>query len=321
MSSALQLILPINFTVLNVFFIALISALQIFVKYKNYSKILKWTCIFVLAYPIIVFIVKAPLLPIIKATFLPHIEFNYQFLFLITGIFGTTISPYMFFWQASQEVEEDHERGLINYEGRPRIKKEDIFRIRTDTVIGMLVSQIVTWSIIVVGAAVLYQHNVHDVKNATDAAKLIEPLVQSFPNAGFVAKLIFAIGIVGLGIVAVPILGGSSSYGICEILNIKHGFNLKFKTGKTFYLIIIFSMLIGTLINYIGIDPFKILVYSAVINGVLAVPLIFIIGIIARNETIMGKNKSGLLSEIFVWLTFICMLLSAVCMFFTIGKK
>ncbi len=320
MAAALQLIVPINFTVLILFFVIFIAAMQITIKYKTYSKYLKWSCLVVLAYPITVFVVKAPLWTVLKATFVPHIEFTYQYLFLVTGLFGTTISPYMFFWQASQEVEEDHERNLISIHKRTRIKQTDIFRIRMDSIVGMIISQIVTWSIIVVGGAVMYEHHVHDVKNAADAAKLLEPLVQNFAYSGVVAKIIFSIGIIGLGLIAVPILAGSGAYGVCEVLKIKHGFNLEYKTGKTFYLIMVISMLIGILINYIGIDPFKALIYSAVINGVLAVPLIFMIAIIARNEKIMGKNKSGLLSEIFIWFTFLCMLVSAISMFVTFGK-
>lgn len=321
MAAALQLIVPINFTVLILFFVIFMTAMQVFVKYETYSNYLKWSCLVVLAYPLTVFVVKAPLLPVLKATFVPHIEFSYQYLFLVTGLFGTTISPYMFFWQASQEVEEDHERNLISKRGRTRIKKSDIFRIRLDSIVGMVVSQIVTWSIIVVGAAVLHEHQVYDVKNAAEAAKLLEPLVHASAYSGLIAKVIFAVGIIGLGLIAVPILAGSGAYGICEVLKLKHGFNLKFKTGQTFYLIMLVSMLIGILINYIGIDPFKALIYAAVINGVLAVPLIFMIAIIARNEKIMGKNKSGLLSEIFIWFTFLCMLASAISMFATFGNK
>ncbi|MHB1948112.1 MAG: NRAMP family divalent metal transporter [Gammaproteobacteria bacterium] len=321
MAAALQLIIPINFTVLVVGFLIFIISLQIFIKYKTYAKFLKWLCLIIFAYPITVIIVKAPLIETLKSTFIPHIEFSYQFLFLITGIFGTTISPYMFFWQASQEVEEDHERNLVSKKGRTRIKQTDITRIRIDNIIGMFISQIVTWSIIVVGATVLHQHGIHDVKNAAEAAKMLEPLVHNFPNAGLIAKVIFATGIIGLGLIAVPVLAGSSAYGLCEVLKLKQGFNLQFKTGTAFYMIMFGSMLIGILINYIGIDPFKALVYAAVINGVLAVPLIFMIAMIARNKSIMGKHKSGLLSEIFIWLTFLCMLISAVSMFATFGRK
>ena len=274
-----------------------------------------------LAYPITIIIINAPLLEIAKTTVIPHIEFNHQFLFLITGIFGTTISPYMFFWQASQETEEDHARKLVAKDGHTRIKIKDIKRIQFDNFIGMLTSQIITWSIIVVAATVLHAHNIMDVKTAAEAARMLEPLVKNFPNAGLVAKIIFSIGIVGLGLIAVPVLSGSCAYAICELLNLPRGLNLKYESAKTFYGIILISSSIGILINYIGIDPMKALVYSAVINGVLAVPLIFIITLIGRNEKIMGKHKSSLISQIFMWITFFSMFISAISMFFTFGKS
>lgn len=316
MAAAAQLIIPVNFTVLVVFFIAFISAAQIFIGYEKYTKILKWLCLTMLAYPLTIMIINAPFLEILKATFVPHIEFNYQFLFLMTGIFGTTISPYMFFWQASQEVEEDHARGLVKKSGEVRIRKKDIKRIRLDNVIGMLISQITTWSIIVVAATVLHAHQITDVKNAADAARMLEPLIQGFPDAGLIAKIIFSIGIIGLGLIAVPVLSGSCAYAICELFDLPRGLDLKFKSGKIFYLVMLSVTFIGILVNYIGIDPIKALVFAAVINGVLAVPLIFMIIIIGRNKKIMGKNKSGIISQIFTGITFFCMLCSVVGLFF-----
>ena len=306
MAAATQLIIPVNFTVLILFFVVLITTTQIFIGYKKYRNFLKWLCITMLAYPITIIIIRAPFLEIVKSTFMPHIEYNYKFLFLITGLFGTTISPYLFFWQASEEAEEDHEKKLVKL-GRPQIKTKDIQRIRLDNFIGMVASQITTWSIIVVAASTLHAHNITDVKTASDAAKMLEPLVQNFPNAGLMAKIIFSVGIIGLGLIAVPVLSGSCAYALCEVLNLPRGLNLKYKSAKTFYGIMVGFTVIGVLINYIGIDPIKALVYSAVINGILAVPLIFIITLISRNKKIMGKYRGGLLSQWFLWITFTCM--------------
>jgi Mn2+/Fe2+ NRAMP family transporter len=184
----------------------------------------------------------------------------------------------------------------------------------------MLSSEIVTWSIIVVAATVLHKHGITDVKSPADAAKALEPFVQTFPHAGYLAKLIFAVGIIGLGLLAVPVLAGSAAYALGETLGWKVGLNHKFKQAHGFYGIIILSVAVGALLNVIGVNAIKALVYAAVLNGVVAVPLIFLIAVIARNEKIMGDYKSGMWSQIFVGLTFIGMALAAVTMFFTMGK-
>lgn len=317
MTEATILIFPLNFTFTLLVFSVIILLAEIYIGYRKYANILKWLCLSLLAYPITIFVVNAPVDEILKATFIPHIEFNYQYLFLLTGLFGTTISPYMFFWQSSQEVEEDHKKKLISHNGKTRIKQSDMFKIRLDTVLGMLFSQITSWCIVVVAGTVLHAHHVADIKSAADVAKMLEPLVHYFPHAGLIAKIIFAIGIVGLGLLSVPVLAGSAAYAVCDAFNLPQGLNRKFSTAKWFYNVMIIAVFVGILINLFSIDPFKMLVYAAVLNGVIAVPLIFMIAIIARNKKIMGKYKSGWLSEVFVWLTFMGMFVSAVSMFFT----
>ena len=181
----------------------------------------------------------------------------------------------------------------------------------------MLSSEIATWCIIVVAATVLHANGVTNIATAADAARAIEPLVHTFPYAGFLAKLIFAIGVVGLGLLAVPVLSASASYAVAETLNWRESLNLKLKRAHGFYGVITIATIVGLMINFIGIDPIKALVYTAVFNGVAAVPLIFIIGKIARNEKIMGEHKSGNISNILVWGTFIIMGAAAIAMFFT----
>jgi Mn2+/Fe2+ NRAMP family transporter len=184
----------------------------------------------------------------------------------------------------------------------------------------MLSSEIVTWSIIVVAAAVLHKNGVTTIKTPADAARALEPFVHTFSNSGFIAELIFVIGIVGLGLLAVPVLAGSTAYALGETFGWKVGLDHKFKEARGFYGIIIATSVVGALFNVIGINPIKALVYCAVINGVVAVPLIFLIAITARSEKIMGKHKSGIWSQLFVGLTFVGMGLAAVTMFFTAGK-
>lgn len=317
MAEATRLIVPANFTVLALLFTVAMLLLEVLVTYRKYARFLKFLCLSLLAYPITVFIVRENWWTILKATFVPHVEFSFEFLFIITGVLGTTISPYLFFWQASEEIEEERAKHLTRRNGAPLINKRFMHNLRVDNFFGMLFSEIATWSILVVSATVLHAHGVTDIKTAADAAKALEPLVQTFPHAGYLAKLIFAIGIIGLGLLSVPVLAGSAAYALSEAFNWKEGLYLKFKRAHGFYGVITIATLIGLCINFIGLDPIKALVYSAVINGVIAVPLIFVIALIARDEKIMGNFKSGLLSNLFVWITFVGMAIATIAMFYT----
>lgn len=319
MAAAAQLIIPAPFFVLTLTFTAIILLLEIFTSYKTYSKILKWLAITLLAYPVTLFIVHQPWPTILKASVTPHFEFSFAFLFIITGVLGTTISPYMFFWEASQEVEEDKEKHLLK-KGKAMISWISVRRMRLDNGFGMLFSEFATWSIIVVGATVLHNSGVKDVTTAADAAKALEPLVHSFPHAGFLSKLIFSVGIVGLGLLAVPVLSGSAAYSVSEAFKWKASLNLKLKNAPGFYGVIIAATIVGLFINFIGIDPVKALVYAAVLNGVAAVPLLFLIIKISSNEKVMGEFKSGWLSKIILWVTFAAMAAAAIAMFYTIFK-
>jgi NRAMP (natural resistance-associated macrophage protein)-like metal ion transporter len=320
LAAAAQLVIPLNFVILTLGFTALILILEIFTSYRVYSRILIWLALSLMAYPLTVFIVHQPWHTIFVATFFPHVELNFEFFFIITGVLGTTISPYMFFWQASEEVEEEKAHHLTSRYGRPVIGAKFIRNLRIDNFLGMVFSEIATWSIIVVAATVLHNNGVTNVTSAADAAKALEPLVQTFPYAGFLAKLIFAIGIIGLGLLGIPVLSGSAAYALTEAFNMKEGLNLKLKRAHGFYGVITIATLIGLMINFIGIDPIKALVFTAVFNGVAAVPLIFLIARIARNRKIMGENRSGWLSNTVVWITFMVMLASAIAMFYTLAR-
>jgi len=317
MAAAAQLLVPASFVTLTLFFTLLILILEVFTSYRSYARILKWLAITLLAYPITLFIVRQPWLTILKATVLPHFELNFSFLFIITGVLGTTISPYMFFWEASQEVEEQKEWERLSHH-KPKVSRGQIKRMRIDNTFGMLFSEFTTWSIIVVSATVLHNSGVTDIRSASDAAKAIEPLVHTFPNAGFLAKLIFSIGIIGLGLLAVPVLSGSVGYATCEAFNWKSGLNLKLKRAPAFYAVICISTLIGLLINYSGVDPVKALVYAAVLNGIAAVPLLFLIIRITSNRNIMGEFKTKLFSKILLWFTFVTMGAAAIALFYTV---
>ncbi len=310
MASSLQLVTPFDFTPLAIGITISILILEIFTSYRSYSKILKYLALTLLAYPLTLLIINAPWSTILASTFIPHIEFNFAFFFIATGVLGTTISPFMFFWQASEEVEEEREQKLIKH-GIPKISVRFIKNMRFDTVMGMIFSQFGSWAIIIVAATVLHSHGVTDIKTAADAAKALEPLVSTFPNAGYLAKLLFTTGIIGLGLLGVPIMAGSAAYAIAEAFNFKDGLNLKFKQAHGFYGAITIATLVGLLINYIGIDPMKALVYSAVLNGFVSVPLIYLIAKISSDKKIMGKYQSNILSRTFIWLTFLGMAAAA----------
>lgn len=316
MAEAARLLIPLPFTVLALFFTALVLVLEVFTSYKVYSRILKWFALALLSYPLTVLIVSRPDLSLLKATLIPHLELNFPFIFLVTGVIGTTISPYMFFWQASTEVEEEKAHHLIDREGKPHFSASYLRNVRLDNLVGMISSNVATWSIIVVGATVLHQNGLTDIRNAADAARALEPLVQGFPNAGILAKTIFASGIIGLGLLAVPVLSGSAAYALSEAFDWREGLNLKFRRAHGFYGVITIATIFGLLINYIGIDPFKALILTAVINGLVAIPLIFFIIRLSSSQKVMGEYKDGLLSQIFLWLTFFVMTAAAVGLFF-----
>jgi NRAMP (natural resistance-associated macrophage protein)-like metal ion transporter len=309
MAASTQLIIPgISFNVLAIGFSAVIIILQVLIPYHTYIKILKWLALALFAYFITAFLINVPWATVLKATLIPKVQFNSSFLYIIVGIFGTTISPYLFFWQTSNVVEDEiSTHRLPQRGGTPKVSKSYIKNMRIDTAVGMLFSNVSAWFIIVVGAVILNQAGVVNINSAADAAKALEPLVHTFPNAGFLAKLIFATGVIGIGLQSIPVLAGSSGYAVAETFSWKEGLYRKFKQSRAFYFVIIFGTLAGLLFNFIGFDPIKALVFTAVFNGIAAVPLIFVIAKISSREDIMGVHKSGWISKLGLWIAFVVM--------------
>ena len=309
MAASTQLIFPsLPFPFLAAAFAVLMIVLEVFVSYHSYVRLLKWLALALFAYVITAFLVNVPWGDALRATLVPHIEFNNTFLYIIVGIFGTTISPYLFFWQASNVVEDEiAEHRLAQKGGMPRLTKPYLRRLRIDTVIGMLFSNVSAWFIIVVGAVVLGAHGVTNINSAAYAAKALEPLVQGFPNAGYIAKIIFAVGVIGIGLMAVPVLAGSSSYAISETFSWHEGLFRKYKQAREFYLVIALGMLIGLSFNFIGLDPIKALIFTAVFNGIAAVPLIYFIARLSSRSDVMGEYKSGVWSKAGLWAAFAVM--------------
>ena len=319
-AAAAQLVVHVPFWVLAVGTTLALVVSEVLVPYKKYACWLKWLALALLSYPATAFIVKQPWKEILYATFVPHIEFTFAFFFIITGVFGTSISPYMFFWQASEEVEEERavRMPVSRKDGLPHLPRRFIRDMRIDTLVGMVSAELAQWFIIITTATVLFKHGVKTINTAADAAKALEPLVQSFPNSGQVAKDLFAVGVVGLGLLGIPVLAGSAAYALAEAFGWKEGLSKKFRQAKGFYGVIIVSMVIGLLLNFVGIDPFRALVFTAVFNGVAAVPLLYLIARINGSEAILAGQRGGVWSRGFVWATFGVMALSAVALLYTV---
>ena len=297
----------------------LICLLEVFISYKSYARMLKWLSLALISYPVTALIVHEPWGQIIQATLVPHIQLSFAFLFIITGVFGTTISPYMFFWQTSGEVEEEIALNILSGDGgRPHLTRRFLRDLRIDTAVGMIASEVAQWFIIITTATVLYSHGVLTINTAADAAKALQPLVKSFPDSGQVAKDLFAVGVIGLGFLGIPVLAGSAAYALSEAMGWREGLYRKFSQAKGFYGVIIVSTLIGLAINFSGINPIKALVFTAVFNGVAAVPLVYLIARINSSHKIMGRHRGGRLSRSLIWLTFVIMALAAVAMFATL---
>jgi Mn2+/Fe2+ NRAMP family transporter len=303
----------VPFPVAALGFAILVLLLEVLVSYRSYVRLLKWLSLALFAYIGTAFLVKVPWADVLHSTFVPSFRFSQDSIYIVVAILGTTISPYLFFWQSSEVVEDEiAAHRLAQRGGVPRITKPYLRRLRIDTVIGMVFSNVVAWFILIVGAVVLGAGGVTNISSAADAARSLQPLVHGWPNAGYFAKLVFSIGIIGIGLLSVPVLAGSSSYAISETFNWREGLFRKFKQAREFYFVIIIGTFAGLIFDFVGLNPIKALIFAAVFNGLASVPLIALIGHISSNKSIMGEYKSRWLSRFWVWLTFGVMLVAAV---------
>jgi Mn2+/Fe2+ NRAMP family transporter len=238
---------------------------------------------------------------------------------MFVAIFGTTILPYLFFWQASEESEEDVAKHKIKEirQGKPKTSRKEVKIMRMDVAVGMAFSVLIMSSIVVTTAGSLHAKGITDISSAQKGAKALQPLVKTFPYSGEIAKVIFALGIIGTGLLAVPVLAGSSAYAISDTFSWKQGLGKKFKQAKPFYLVIAVSTIIGLGIDFVNIDPIKALIYTAVINGITAVPILFVILKIANDQKILEDKTNSLASNVLGWLTFLIMAISVVVLLFT----
>ena len=284
----------------SVFFTFLLLGLIIYLPYQKIASILKYLCIVMLVYFVVPFLYKQDFLAILKATFIPTIEFNKDFIAILVGILGTTISPYLFFWQASVEVEEMNDKKHLI------VNKKIIREMEKDVDFGMSFSGFVMYFIILTTGTVLYSSGIHQIETVEQAAMALKPL------AGDMAYLLFAIGIIGTGLIAIPVLSGSLSYIFTETFGWEKGLNKKFHEAKGFYFIIGLSLFLGLSLNYVGISPIDALIYTAILYGLTAPILIAIILHIANNKEVMGKHTNSLIVNILGVLAFIVMTTAAV---------
>ncbi|MHC1719719.1 MAG: NRAMP family divalent metal transporter [Clostridiaceae bacterium] len=314
MAASAQMVFGLPFMFWIILISLIIIVLEIFVDYRHYSRILKYLCLSLVAYFFTAFVVGQDWLLLVKDTFVPVMNLDEKSMLNVVAFLGTTISPYLFYWQTSQEVEEVHIKPdyKASEEAAPVVGKSDIKDMRIDTFAGMAFSQITAFMIVITAAATLHANGITDIETATQAAQALRPLV------GDLAYLVFAMGIIGTGLLAVPILAGSSAYAVSEAGGWKEGLNQKFFQAPLFYSVIVISTFIGLMMNFIGINPMKALYYAAALNGILAPPLMVIIILIGRNGKIMGKHKSGPVSTVFAVLGTLLMGAAALFLIFNI---
>jgi Mn2+/Fe2+ NRAMP family transporter len=282
-------------------FTGILMVLIIYLPYKKISAVLKYLCVFLLLYLVVPFLAEQDWREIGRHTFIPLIKFNKDFISILVAILGTTISPYLFFWQATMEVED-----IKHKKRRLIIDKRMIHKMDMDVDFGMFFSNLVMYFIILTTGTVLFKGGITEINSVEQAAKALEPL------AGKLSYLLFALGIIGTGLLAIPVLTGCLSYMLSETFNWNGGLDKKYYEAKPFYWVIIISLLIGLAINYIGISPVQALLYTAILYGVTSPVLIAVILHISNNKKVMGKFTNGKWSNILGVITLLLMTASAI---------
>lgn len=297
MAKASQLLNPqLSFGWLVIGFSVLSLGLQIFTPYVRYARYLKWLALILLAYVFSAILANLNWAEVLSNTFIPSIAWSHESFFLICAILGTTISPYLFFWQTSQEVEEQILQGKTTLrERRTATAPEDIKSMRIDVWSGMFLSNLVMFFIIAACGGVLHANGITNIESASQAAEALRPF------AGEATYFLFAIGIIGTGLLAIPVLAGSSSYAISESFRWREGLYRPLKQAYAFYGVIIISMLVGLSINFLGVDPIKALIYSAFLNGLVAPIILTLIVLISSNKKVMGRWVNRRSTTLFGW--------------------
>jgi NRAMP (natural resistance-associated macrophage protein)-like metal ion transporter len=310
-AAGINLLAPMPVWLLIVPIALSIIALQVWGSYRFIANVFKWLTLALFAYVVSAFFCKPDLGQVLRATLIPSFPWNRAFLALTVGILGTTISPYMFFWQSNQEVEEEIAAGRKTLAQRKGATDAELKYAALDVNLGMLVSNLVMYFIILSTAATLFKAGKTEIQGAAEAAQALRPL------AGRAAEALLALGLIGTGFLAVPILTGSSAYAVAEAFGWKHGFDKHPEHAKEFYWLIAGSTLLGMFINFVGINPMKALFATAVINGFLAPPLLFLILKVSNDRAIMGKRVNGKLLNVAGWATAALMSAAAIALVVT----
>ncbi|MGZ5547932.1 MAG: NRAMP family divalent metal transporter [Nitrososphaeraceae archaeon] len=292
----------------------------ILIPYKKYARILRYLTLTLLVYFITAIIIGGGSWnEILLSSLVPHIELTPEFMMMIVAIFGNALSPYMLFWQTSEEAEESvasNKQKEMGF-GKPVISNREIKLVKIDVALGMAFAVFVMWSIMVTTAGSLHVHNIYEIQTAEQAAQALEPLVKTFPHSGEVSKIIFVIGIIGTGLLAIPVFAGTCGYAVSELFGWKEGLSKQFNQAKQFYLIILICIIIGLIINYINpISPIQMLLYAATINGIILVPILIIIMRIANDKNIIGNRVNGLCFNILGWFIIFIILCAVVTFIF-----
>lgn len=309
MGEVAELVTGVNRHLMTAVFVFATLGLQLFVPYHRYVRFLKWLTCSLLAYAAVLFTVKIPWGEVALGTFWPKFKFDADGAEMVVGVLGTTISPYLFFWQASEEVEDMHAEHDAPLRRRPAKADGELRRMEWDTWSGMFFSNITAWLIILATAVTLHHAGITKIDSAATAASALRPLAGNF------AYMLFALGILGTGMIGVPVLAGSAAYALAETRGWKEGLERKVGDARGFYGVIAVSVLAGLAIQYSPISPMQALFWSAVINGVVAVPLLVLIVILASRQSVMGKFTASRPILALGWVTIAVMGVAAVWMF------
>ena len=290
-------------------FSAVLLLTEFYCSYELLSRVLKWLALALFAYVMTAFLVRPDWWDILRHAVVPEFHRDGHWITTMVAILGTTISPYLFFWQSSMMVEEEKDKGRKTVAQRKGATKAEISDAHADVNTGMIYSNLVMFFIVATTAVTLGAHGKHDIASAQDAAEALRPLAGNF------AYLLFALGMVGTGLLAIPVLAGSSAYVASEMMSFETGLGEKPRSAPRFYTILAAGIIIGTILNILRLDPIKVLFWSAVINGVAAVPLVFAIVTLASDRKLMGRWTSSPVARAWGWLTFALMTLAAIAMF------
>jgi NRAMP (natural resistance-associated macrophage protein)-like metal ion transporter len=296
MADGMQMITGVHAYIWTLFFAAFIMGLLFWTSYRTMARIFKWLTLVLFAYVITAFLVHPNWMSILRATFIPHVEWTKGYLSVLVGILGTTISPYLFFWQAAQEVEEDRDHGKTTVAKRKGSTNEELRIARRDVVTGMLLSNLVMYFLILTTAATLNVHGMKDIETAKQAAEALRPL------AGRGAYWLFTLGLIGTGMLAVPVLAGSCAYAIAEGARWNDAsLNMKPGLARKFYAVIAISIVVGLAFDFAGLNAVKMLFWSAILNGLLAPPLVIIVVLLTSDQKVMGNRTNSRGMQLLGW--------------------